>query len=395
MEKVSEKLFLGLYTCKLLSAVLNSRKPPELPEQVNLERLYVFQQSQGVANMAYWALKDLNLSPEELKPFEDDYKMNLLREARFEIAGTQVYIELEKNNIPFIPLKGAILKKLYGTESFRSFTDYDLYIGDKEEEAEKVMLSLGFQDEGFHESQYDRKYIKKPSISFELHRNMFEDDYSFDGYFDNPFEKAVLKKDSKCFYMLKNEDFYIHVLCHLFKHFTFGGCGMRQFMDIYVMNKKLSLDRDYIKAELAKIDLVDFYDTLQELTQVMFGDEKPDDRLLEICEYIFSNGSFGTDKNIAVSQFNKEKENSNKNMLSWKINYFAERWGLSYSGMKRRYSILEKVPVLLPFCWIHKGLRVLFFRRDVLKSQITDIEEYSSDHAKYLAHIREISGIRR
>lgn len=391
MEKVSESLFFGIYTCRLLSAVINSQKPPELPQQIDLERLYAYQTHQSVANMAYWALKDLDIPADKLKPFEDEYKMTLLREARFEIAGTQVFIELEKQGIPFIPVKGVILKKLYDTESFRSFTDFDIYIGDKDKETQQVMESLGFELKG--RSEYDTKYFKKPSISFEMHRNLFEDDYSFDGYFDNPLERAVLKPDSKCYYMLKNEDFYIHVFCHLFKHFTFGGCGLRQFMDIYVMDKKLSLDRDYIKSELEKLNLVDFYNTVQQLVGVMFGGEKPDERLLEICDYIFSNGTFGTDKIIAVNQYNKEKDNNDKNIVTWKIAYFVDRWRLSYSGMKEQYKILEKVPVLLPFCWIHKAFRVLFFRRDVLRSQINDVENYNSDYADYIAHIRDISGV--
>jgi len=31
--------------------------------------------------------------------------------------------------------------------------------------------------------------------------------------------------------------------------------------------------------------------------------------------------------------------------------------------MKERYPVLSHVPVLLPVCWIHRGIRVLLFRR--------------------------------
>jgi hypothetical protein len=389
MEKISKNLFFGLYTSSLLSSVINGTEPKPLPEGLDLEELYIYQVHQSVANMAYCALSKLDVPAKELQVFAEEYKMMLLREARFELSGQQVFDALEKTKIPYIPLKGVIIKRLYPQESLRSFTDYDIYIGDKGKQVKAVMESLGFEEKVT--AEYDVAYFKKPSLYFEMHNNLFEEDYSFDGYFDKPFEKTYVKSGTEYCHLLKNEDFFIHVFCHLYKHFTFGGCGVRQFMDIYVLMKHWTIDYTYVTAELEKLGLVDFFNTVKKVNGVIFDGEKPNKDLLDICEYIFSNGTFGTDKIIAVNDFNKKKES----MLLWKMKHFAKRWVLSYSRMKERYAILEKMPFLLPFCWAHKAFKVLFFKRDVLKSQLTDIEEYNSDYSSYLKHIREISGVKK
>ena len=390
MEKtVSKNCIYGIYTGRLLNSVLENSEPPAFPQQFDIDELFAFHSHQSVANMAYCGLKKLNIPQEKLKNYYDDYKMMLLREARFEIATQQVFSALEKANIPFIPLKGYIIKKLFPQESLRSFTDVDIYIGDKVEQTGKVMESLGFSVETT--AEYDIGYFKKPSLFFEMHSKLFEDDYSFEGYFDKPFDRAKPVAEGSCHYLLSNEDFFIHVFCHLYKHFTFGGCGLRQFMDVYVLTKKLKLDYGYINRELEKLKLTGFFETVKKVNAVVFQGEQPDDDMLEICDYIFSNGTFGTDKIIAVNEFAAQ----NKNILLWKIKYFSNRWGLSFSRMKENYKVLEKAPVLLPFCWIHKAFRVLFFRRDVLKSQIKDIDEYNQDYSTYLKPIWEISGVKR
>lgn len=56
----------------------------------------------------------------DLKLYQMDHKFNILREARFEIAGQEIYVAFEKAEISFLPLKGAILKSYYPNPSLRT-----------------------------------------------------------------------------------------------------------------------------------------------------------------------------------------------------------------------------------------------------------------------------------
>ena len=128
----------------------------------------------------------------------------------------------------------------------RYFTDIDIYVGDEFDKAEKVLLELGYE-KLVDTDHNDVSYVKKPSLHIELHKELFPDDYTFEGYFDEPYKRTSIKEGYKYYHIFNDDDFFIHVLCHLYKHFTFGGCGLKMFLDIYVMLKKMPLNMDYIR----------------------------------------------------------------------------------------------------------------------------------------------------
>lgn len=388
MKKLSDNFIYGIYSCRLLSSVLNGGEPVAMPEGMTLEGLYAYQNEQDVTNMAYVALQKLGFSAGQLKEFQEDYKLNMLREARFELGGQQVFDAFEKAEINFLPLKGAILKNYYPNPALRTFTDIDIYVGKDFEKAEKVLFELGYEKTGFDEHN-DVGYSKKPSLHIELHKELFPDDYDFEGYFDEPFKHTDLKDGYKYYHLYKTDDFFIHVLCHLYKHFTFGGCGLRQYLDIYVMTKKMELDMDYIRSELRSFGMEGFLDTTLKLDRFFFDGEKPDDELIEIAEFVFNNSTFGNAENRLVLDY--DKQNGEKRTLWGNIKYFMDRWQLKYSQMIPRYKVLKYLPFLLPFCWIHKLLTALLFRRNALKSSFDDVGKMNSDFSDYVNHIMEIS----
>lgn len=388
MKNFSDNFIYGIYTCRLLSSVLNDTEPVTMPEGMTLEGLYVYQKGQDVSNMAYIALKKLGYTDEQLGEFKEDYKLNVLREARFELGGQQVFNAFEKAEIPFLTLKGAILKYYYPNPALRTFTDIDVYVGGRFDDAEQVLFKLGYEKTGADDHN-DVGYTKKPSLHIELHKDLFPDDYDFEGYFDEPYQHTELKDGYKYYHVYKTDDFFIHVLCHLYKHFTFGGCGLRQYLDIYVMTQKMKLNMDYIRSELKSFGMDGFLDTTLKLNRFFFDGEKPDDELIEIAEFVFNNSTFGNADNRLVLDY--DKGHGEKRTLWGNIKYFMERWGLNYSQMKLKYKVLNYLPFLLPFCWIYRLITALLFRRNVIKASVDDVGKMNSDFSDYINHIMEIS----
>lgn len=111
MKNLSPFFWYGLYTCRLISSVINDTEPPALPENMSLDSLYTYQLSQDVISISYAALERLDPSL-NLEEYLMDNKKCILREARFDIAGQELYSRLDKAGTPFLPLKGAILKKM-------------------------------------------------------------------------------------------------------------------------------------------------------------------------------------------------------------------------------------------------------------------------------------------
>lgn len=338
--------------------------------------------------MAYIALKKLGYTDEQLGEFKEDYKLNVLREARFELGGQQIFDAFEKAEIPFLTLKGAILKYYYPNPALRTFTDIDIYVGKEIDRAEQELFKLGYEKTGIDEHN-DVGYTKKPSLHIELHKDLFPDDYDFEGYFDEPYQHTELKDGYKYYHVYKTDDFFIHVLCHLYKHFTFGGCGLRQYLDIYVMTKKMQLDMDYVRSELRSFGMEEFLDTTLTLNRFFFDKEKPTDETIEIAEFVFNNSTFGNADNRLVLDY--DKGHGKKRTLWGNIKYFMERWGLNYSQMKLKYKVLKYLPFLLPFCWIYRLITALLFRRNVIKASVDDVGKMNSDFSDYINHIMEIS----
>lgn len=115
--------------------------------------------------------------------------------------------------------------------------------------------------------------------------------------------------------------------------------------------------------------------------------------MIEIAEYVFNTGTFGDEDNRMALDY--VKGNGEKPETLWgQIKFFVERWQLKFPNMKRQYPILNRVPILLPFCYVHKAFRAVFFRRSVVKQQIDDMNKLNSgfsEHIDYINHILEIS----
>lgn len=388
MQKFLNNFIYGLYTCRSISSVINNTEPPALLENMSIDSLYAYQLSQDVISISYAALARLD-STLDLSEYIMDNKRCILREARFDIAGQELFKSLDKAGVPFLPLKGAILKNLYPMPYHRYFTDIDIYVGDEFDKAEKVLLKLGY-DKLVDTDHNDVSYVKKPSLHIELHKELFPDDYTFEGYFDEPYKRTRIKEGYKYYHVFNDDDFFIHVLCHLYKHFTFGGCGLKMYLDIYVMLKKMSLDMDYIRSELRSLGMEGFLDTTLKLTAFLFDGEKPNDELIEIAEFVFNNSTFGNADNRLVLDY--DKRHGEKRTTWGNIKYFADRWQLKYSQMKQRYKMLKYLPFLLPFCYIHRFFAALIFRRNVIKTSFDDVGKMNSEFSDYINHIMEISG---
>ena len=84
---------------------------------------------------------------------------------------------------------------------------------------------------------------------------------------------------------------------HLRKHlFYVYGCGIRRFCDIYVLNQAFgsNLDRDYICAMYGKYGVRDKAESVERLSDAMFGDGEMTDDLQAMCDELMDSAVHGT-----------------------------------------------------------------------------------------------------
>ena len=164
---------------------------------------------------------------------------------------------------------------------------------------------------------------------------------------------------------------FLYLLAHLRHHIISDGVGFRQFMDIAIATQNVDLDWEYVIKETKFLGLYSFMQKVLALNERWFNIATPiqfslDNIFLEkATQYILENGVFGF--------ANSDNDNSKISQIA--INQGKSATMARYSIMLRQLfppldimkrlsfcSYLIRVPVLLPFGWIHRFVYKIFNR---------------------------------
>ena len=266
----------------------------------------------------------------------------------------KVLSAMEEAGIWHMPLKGAILKAYYPRYGMRQMTDYDiLFDAEKAEEVREIMQKLGFECVKYGKRHCDN-YEKEPVSRFEMHRKLF-DSYrldKFNEYFANIKERLIKDDGNGYGFHFTDEDFYLYIIAHEYKHFSAGGTGLRSLLDIYVYLKKKEqeLNWDYISRECRKLDILEFEKNNRNLALHLFDQTPLSETEDEMLKYVFSSGAYGTIANEAGNQIRDKG----------RLGYFLSRLTLPKAIMYHDYPILKKAPFLYPFIWIWRLIYKFF-----------------------------------
>ena len=311
-----------------------------LSKEFDFDKAFRFAQKHSIIVMFYYGL--LNCGVDKNLPIMQNLFMitcqNVAISERQIYSLKQLFTEFEKANIDYMPVKGVLLKSLYRKPEMRSMGDTDILI--KTEQyyiIESIMSSLGYS---FIEESDHELIWKKSGVMVELHKRLIashnEDFYS---YFGDGWRLAKMKEGSK--YLMNNEDQMIYLFTHYAKHYRATGIGLRHIIDLWVYRKNTpSLDEEYIRTELKRLKLYDFYLNTNETLDVWFEGKAETDMSDFITQVIFESGVYGTHKNYILSETLRErdKKGSAKKQKLQKIIFSLF---LPYKDMCKKYPFLK------------------------------------------------------
>ena len=286
------------------------------------------------------------------------------RTALLDADRERVLARLEQERIWYMPLKGAVLKTLYPRFGMREMADNDiLFDATRASDVRRIMEELGFTTEEYDKSVHD-VYHKEPVSNFEMHRALFEDDKTPRyAYYAGVRNKLVRDDDKAYGYHFTDEDFYLYLVAHEYKHYKGIGTGIRSLLDTYVFLREKTLDMVYIRQELEKLDIVDYEMVNRNLAMNLFKGVKLTDDLAEMFDYIVHSGTYGNWSNHANTQVEKKG----------RFRFFLSRAFPTMDQLAYLYPILNKAPFLYPFCWILRLLWGAIMRHRVLIIQMKAI----------------------
>lgn len=314
-------------------------------------------------------------------PLENIYREQIyLTMYRYE---SQCYVHekvskvLEDEEIPYIPLKGAVIREFYPQPWMRTGCDIDILVheDDVDNASKAIIETLGYEHKG--KGKHDIQILSTENIYVELHFSLLEEDASpeMSKVLSDAWKHARPVQGCKYRYELDDAMFYFYHIAHMAKHFLRGGCGIRPFIDLWIMNEKGKGVTSETEVLLKKAKLVDFAKYAEKLSRVWFSGEEHDKTTKLMEEFVLFGGCFGSKETRMLSE--QQKSGGRKK-------YILSRIFVPYDELKNYYPIIKKYKILTPICEICRIFSLLFgkkknFRKNHIKKLNSISEKYLDD----------------
>lgn len=346
-------------------------------------KLYELSNTQDLAHIISHVLSEngVRYNSDVAKKFEEKQMLAIFRSENIEYETKRICEILEKGKIEHIPLKGAVLRHYYPEMWMRTSCDVDILV--HEEDIDRV-CSYFAEHEEFkfdHKNGHDVSFYTPGGIHIEFHYNLMETGRAqrSSEVLKTVWEESSVKDGYEYQREITNEFFYVYHISHMVKHFVFGGCGVRTFLDLWILNHIIKYDESRAKALLEKCDLVSFQENAKKLSEVWFSGNEPDELTRKMESYILTGGIYGDfKKKVTIIQMKK----------GGKLKYAFHRIVLPYDSIKYQYPILERHKWLTPFFQVVRWVRLIFegkVKRSVEELKMSkNISQSETDEIKTL-----------
>ena len=321
-----------------------------------MELLYKLSKKHDIAHLIGDALskqKLLESGDEWAQKFQKERLLALYRYEQLNFALGEICQTLEAAEIPFLPLKGSVIRPYYPEPWMRTSCDIDVLVHEEDLDRAVAALTEGMNYRSGVKGSHDIPLFSPGGMHIELHYVLVEDDVAnqANATLSNVWQYTCEKEGYTYHMVMSDEMFYFYHIAHMAKHFEYGGCGIRSFLDLWILEQKIVYDTEKRDELLKKGDLFTFAMASEMLSKVWFGDGMDTEVTQSMEKYILHGGVYGTmDNKVAVQQKRK----------GGKVKYLFSRVFLPYNSIKFHYPILEKHRWLMPFMQVRRWFKLIF-----------------------------------
>ncbi len=323
-----------------------------------LPSLFAIAKKHDVLHLLAFALKQNGLLTAEHPQAEKALFGAMFRYERLDYEYRELCEALEGAKIPFVPLKGSILRAYYPEAWMRTSCDVDILVHREDLERAISYLVQNLKYKETERGTHDVSFFSPTGNHVELHFDLVEEEYA-----QNAIDvlRTVWEDVTPCeerHYQSEMSDafFYFYHIAHMAKHFENGGCGIRSFIDLWLLDGLDGADAKKRDVLLERGGLLAFAGHVRRLCRVWFEGEEPDALLVQMQRFLLHGGVYGaSDSRVALRQKKR----------GGKFGYLVSRLFIPFAKLKRYYPILEKHPWLMPVMQVRRWF--MLFRPDVAK----------------------------
>lgn len=365
----------GRVLCRLLGAWVNGTAltAAELPD---FEALFQTAGRQLLAAAACTALESTGLlaacPPRTAKKLQDAKAKSIRKTLLMDAERRRLLALFDQRGIWYAPLKGPVINALYPQYGTRRFADNDiLFDAARRSEVRRLMRRQGYTVRGERHECHDA-CRKPPVYNFEMHHKLFAENgrskflAACTAYYRDVRQRLVKDEGSGFGYHFRDEDLYVYLLAHAFKHYDGAGTGLRTLFDLWLYRqKKPALDGGYIAAELEKLGLTDFECCCRSLAGKLFAaaaaELAPDEAtMLGVME---GAGAYGTEAHRLQGDLQRLSPGAavtgrTRAKYLWRLVFPDLAWYRAYAPFAYRHRWA------IPFFWVRRMFGAVFARRE-------------------------------
>ena len=349
-----QELLLALVGNVICGNVLEERVQKSCTMEV-LEDTYALAVRHDLAHLAGQALSKCDLPESEpLKKMKASALGAVYRQTKLNYEYLRICRVLEEGNIPYIPLKGAVLREYYPEPWMRTSCDIDVLVRESQLDQAIGLLKENLQYTANPKTDHDVSLYSQNGVHLELHYDTIQERYNTNGcrnVLNGIWEDAKPIEPNACHLWLSDEMFYFYHIAHMVKHFEVGGCGIRPFLDIWIMNHRMEPNRQKREQLLAEGGLLAFAQGAERVSECWFSGKELSEMDAAVSSYVLHGGLYGDNANRAALGQAK-----NGGRLKYLL---TQRIFMPYDYLKAEYPILNNRKWLCPAYQVVRWARML------------------------------------
>ena len=390
MKQKVAKIFFELVRYEIANTELNKDVIALITPDV-LPALYTLSKLHDLAHLVGNALEKNGLLPKKSK--EEELFLNERNVAFYRLASISYEYErlcsvLEKLQVNYLPLKGSVIRSLYPQGWLRTSADIDVLINQNDIQVvvDEVVNTLNYTYKTT--DAYNAIVVSPSGINVELHFDLIA---KCDSVPSNKILSAVWNNSTKlnnsyC-HIMSGEYFYYYHVAHMARHMFKGGCGVKPFIDLWLINKKYEFNKEKANALLEEGGLIKFENACYTLSKIWLENEEYTKETTMLKNFVIDGGVFGNSQNeVLINQGKK----------GGRFKYILSRIFMPIEEMQHRYNVLKKHKWLYPIFLVVRCFEVLIKGDSKrIKNELKTSAQITSDKQQNIENLIDYLGLKK